>query len=205
MRRCPVRVPYHPPREFILLWPMTAAGNSSKGRRRSEVRRRKRASDGGMENRRRLKKVTKWTFHRRTSTPPFRHQGDVSVDRCVKVFQPVPPPPQTLIFSFSFDSIRNQQEDSHFGHNRAVPTAGRSESQAAGANVFQRQQGPQADSVHHPHMQEQDFPNPQTQSPLTLGPHTFQERRDPYTTVQSGAHVRRYVEVEKNTTATIHF
>ncbi|XP_051907025.1 protein Shroom3-like [Hippocampus zosterae] len=105
------------------------------------------------------------------------------------------------------DPPRNQQEDGHFGHNRAFPTAGRSESQAGGANAFQRQQEPQADSPHHPHMlsnqgahnrilQEQDFLNPQTQtrSPLTLGPHTFQERRDPYTTVQSGGHVRRLPE-----------
>ncbi|XP_019745963.1 protein Shroom3 [Hippocampus comes] len=127
------------------------------------------------------------------------HQMDISSPYVHSAVPPVAATP-----SGAHDSPRNQQEDSHFGHNRAFPTAGRSESQA-GANVFQRQQGPQADSPHHPHMhsnqgphnrmvQEQDFLNPQTQSPLTLGPHTFQERRDPYTTVQSGGHVRRLVE-----------
>nr|XP_049593110.1 protein Shroom3 isoform X4 [Syngnathus scovelli] len=101
------------------------------------------------------------------------------------------------------ESERKQLEDNNFGLNRNFLAAERAENQA-GVNMIHNQQGPPAPSPHHhmhsnhgPHnnmLQEQDVLNPQTQSTVALGPQTFQERRDPYTTVQSGDHVRRLVD-----------
>ncbi|KAM9794641.1 protein Shroom3 isoform 3-T3 [Syngnathus typhle] len=99
------------------------------------------------------------------------------------------------------ESERKQLEDNNFGLNRNLPAAERAENQA-GVNMIPDQQGPQAPhhhmhSIQGPHnnmLQEQDVLNPQTQSTVALGPQTFQERRDPYTTVESGGPVRRVAQ-----------